>query len=429
MSAGEHHAALTDKGLVLLRELFDEFVRAGELRRVADLLHRRTGLAVADIVRHRPGEEVHVLLDDADRPAQGREIERTDILSVEGDLARGKIIEAGDQAAHRGLAAARGTDDRHVFARPDRQIEVLEHIALLFIVAERHVGKDDLALYVAEVGEGPVIARLRLDRHHLGEALDAGHALFKLLGELHDALDRGDQHRDIEEVRRVIGGRDLLFHHEHTAEEEHHHIHQPVEKAHHRVEPRHIAVGVPLDAGEPCALGVELGALLCFAGKRFDHADAQKGVFGLRVNVARDLAPRFEHRPHLAAEIHRAEEHERQQHERRRGQRQVDRAKEAEADADLDPEDEELLRTVVRELRDIKEVRRDPRHQLADLGVVVVAERDAQQVGEQVLAHIAFDHHAHRVSDIDHIIARADVHELQRPVDRGEGQHQLQRKP
>ena len=52
-------------------------------------------------------------------PAVAR-LEIVDHAAVDADLARGRVLEAGDHAQRRGLAAARGADEHHELAVLDR---------------------------------------------------------------------------------------------------------------------------------------------------------------------------------------------------------------------------------------------------------------------------------------------------------------------
>ncbi len=48
------------------------------------------------------------------------------VLAVEADLTFVGPVEAGDDAQHRGLARARGAEQRHELARGDLEIDMVE---------------------------------------------------------------------------------------------------------------------------------------------------------------------------------------------------------------------------------------------------------------------------------------------------------------
>src|SRR4030095_11388306 len=57
LTAGERDAALADDGIESLSELVDFFVELGQVRGLANLSARGPGIAHADVVRDRIGEE------------------------------------------------------------------------------------------------------------------------------------------------------------------------------------------------------------------------------------------------------------------------------------------------------------------------------------------------------------------------------------
>ena len=70
LAARKAAAALADHGVVALRQLEDEVMRAGELRRLDHPLHRHAGIGERDVVADRAVEQ-HVLLQHhADLAAQ-----------------------------------------------------------------------------------------------------------------------------------------------------------------------------------------------------------------------------------------------------------------------------------------------------------------------------------------------------------------------
>ena len=64
------------------------------------------GLAVCDILQHRPGEQVDLLLHHADGFAQALLRQRADVLPVDADAAARYVVETRNQVAQRGFARA-----------------------------------------------------------------------------------------------------------------------------------------------------------------------------------------------------------------------------------------------------------------------------------------------------------------------------------
>ena len=71
-----------------------------------------SGSAKAMFSATRVGEQEGVLEDDADGAAQVAQAQLPDVDAVETDAAGVDVVEAGQQARHRGLAARRRADER-----------------------------------------------------------------------------------------------------------------------------------------------------------------------------------------------------------------------------------------------------------------------------------------------------------------------------
>ena len=88
--------------------------------RTSTLLLRRVARAEGDVLPHRHVREERVVLEDhPEAPALGRQ--SRDVLAIDDDAARVGRLEAGRQAQHRRLAAARGTQQRQDLARARRE--------------------------------------------------------------------------------------------------------------------------------------------------------------------------------------------------------------------------------------------------------------------------------------------------------------------
>ena len=72
LSTGKLQAALTNNGVIAIREGLDKLMGIGALGDVHDFFLRGTRLAVGDIFANGAGEEVRLLEDHAHRGAQAR---------------------------------------------------------------------------------------------------------------------------------------------------------------------------------------------------------------------------------------------------------------------------------------------------------------------------------------------------------------------
>ena len=82
--------------------------------------------AVGDVVRQRVVEQHHVLRHQRDVAAQVLQADVADVDAVEFDHAGIGIVETRHQIGQRGLARARGADQRHRFAGRDVERDVVK---------------------------------------------------------------------------------------------------------------------------------------------------------------------------------------------------------------------------------------------------------------------------------------------------------------
>ena len=133
------HALVINPTVLLLDEplsnldakLREEVRDADHLRHLVHALlplRRRNFLhaqAELDVLRHGLVREQGVRLEHHAEPAVAR-LEVVGHLSIDADLAGGGVLEAGDHAQRRGLAAAGGADEHHELAVLDRARQVVD---------------------------------------------------------------------------------------------------------------------------------------------------------------------------------------------------------------------------------------------------------------------------------------------------------------
>ena len=132
-------------GVVALRQVLDERMRVGELRRFHDFLVRRVQPTVANVVPHGTGEEVCVLQHHGERAAQVVLFDLLDVDAVVGDGALLHIVKAVDQVRNGRFARAGGTDERYLLTGFGKEVDVFQHVHLL-VVAEGDVVEAHVAL-------------------------------------------------------------------------------------------------------------------------------------------------------------------------------------------------------------------------------------------------------------------------------------------
>ena len=244
-----------------------------------------------------------------------------DVLPVDVDVAACHIVEAGDQIAQGGLAAAGGAHQRQTLAGLDVKADVVQDLIVVIRVLEADVVEPDgtgaglQGLCVGGVvdGHGGV--------HDLSEALDAGHAALELLGELDDAADGGDQGGDVEHVGHEVARADLAVHQRQAARKNDDEVHQAVEQAGGGVEGGHGVVAEGLDLLKVLVALQKLCPLLLLGGKGLHHALTQQTVLDGGVQLADLDALLAEPRPQPSVQVNGHHAHQRHAGEHRQRQR------------------------------------------------------------------------------------------------------------
>src|SRR3989449_3967716 len=126
LAAREAHAPLADERVVAVGARHDEVVSVRLARRAHDLLERRVGPPVRDVIADRVAEEEVLLRDDADLRAERRLRDVAQIVAVERDPPRGHVMEAGHEVDEGGLARARHADEGDDLALADLERDLLQ---------------------------------------------------------------------------------------------------------------------------------------------------------------------------------------------------------------------------------------------------------------------------------------------------------------
>src|ERR1700693_2442909 len=126
LPAGEARAALTQEGLVSIRQRAQKLIGCRGARGRLDLRIARPRTTVGDVLARAGAEQHRILWYEPDLLAQVRRFELHDISIIDADRATYRIIEAQQQLEAGALAGAGRTHDRDILAAADLQIEILE---------------------------------------------------------------------------------------------------------------------------------------------------------------------------------------------------------------------------------------------------------------------------------------------------------------
>ena len=200
LATGDRGAALTDGGVVALRQGMDPCIELRQAASLGDLLIGGVEASVADVVGDGAGEQHAVLQYERDVATQVGDPDLPQVHAVEADLADDRVHAAHQQARQGGLAAAGRADERDLLPGGNAQREVAE--GRVAVVGGGHALEGDLSADVPEVDGVARVGDVDAGLHEVGDPLaggggarDAAGVLGQVAQRLHRGLEvRGEQH-------------------------------------------------------------------------------------------------------------------------------------------------------------------------------------------------------------------------------------------
>lgn len=179
--------------------------------------------------------------------------------------------------------------------------------------------------------------------------------------------------------------------------------------------PGHNPVSRQLRLAELLVVAGETLDFELLVGKRLNDAHSADIVFNPGVVIGHIAEHFSEGGVHFPREVQRNPNHQRYDNKRKDGQLPVDRDHNAERAGQRHHGNEQILRSMMRDLPDIHQVVRHARYQMPRLVIVEKPERQALNPVEQFFAHISLDVDAQLMTVIcDHIVHdRADDEDSQ----------------
>ena len=202
LARGQGRTALLHHGVVAVWQFHDEFVRMHGLGSGHDLLVGGVQFAVADVLTHVAGEDERVLQHDAHLPAQAFQRDGTHVVAVDRHRAFGDVVETRQQVDDRGFARSCRADQRDGFARLHMQIDQIQNVAAVLLVAKDDVVEIDATLDRWQCDGVGRISDFRLHVERFEDTFQIRRAGDELVVEVSDADYR------VPEVVRVADERD-----------------------------------------------------------------------------------------------------------------------------------------------------------------------------------------------------------------------------
>ena len=213
LAGGKRGTTLLHHRVVTVGQVHDEIVRMHCFGRGHDLLVGGVQLAVTNVLTHVAGENERVLQHDAHLSTQAVQRDGTYVVPVNRNRAFGDIVKTRQQVDNRGFARSCRADQRDGFARLHMQIDQIQNVAAVLLVAKDDVVEIDATLDRWQCDGVGRISDFRLHVERFEDTFQIRRAGDELVVEVSDADYR------VPEVVRVADERDQHTRgHVHTAE-------------------------------------------------------------------------------------------------------------------------------------------------------------------------------------------------------------------
>ena len=199
---GQRMTARADGRLQALGERDRPLERVDRLERLHELLGRGVGVREPEVVGERADEDVLLLGDERDLLAQRLQRELDEMDAADLDAARPGRVDPGEEAAESRLARAGGPDDRDALARPQVEVDAVQHVPTGDIRVADVACAERVA--VRHAARGDAVGRHRLDPDEPGER---GAADLDLVEPRDEAVDRVGELLGVEHDRGHLADR------------------------------------------------------------------------------------------------------------------------------------------------------------------------------------------------------------------------------
>ena len=407
LAAGEQGAPLAYIGLEALGHGLDIRIDLRLLGGLDYLLIRGIGATVANVFQNGVRKQEHILLDNADGLVEAVLLNVPHVLAVNGDAALRYIVKSGNQLAECTLAATGGADDGHGLPGGHVQAHVVEHRQRA-VIGEAYVVNPNGACYVFQRLGIRRILNGWLGAHDFYKAVQTREAVGEHLGqggELAHGVDKGG---DIQAEGHQIPIVHFVLHDHEAANRDDHHVQNRQEELHGAVEPAHGLVEGPLGGFEDFVGSIESAVLHILIAKGLGGADAGEAGFDLRIDVSGLLlhpgGDAAEGRPHG----HNDEQKNGHQNAHHQSQLPADGGHDDQCADDGHRGGEHILRAMVGQLRQLKQVRGQAAHELTGAVGVVEVVAHVLHMPEQVRPDVRLHPDAEGVAIVaDNIVQEA----------------------
>ena len=194
------------------------------------------------------------------------------------------------------------------------------------------------------------------------------------------------------------------------------------------MEDSHALVVLFLRAEELQVARAELFMFNGFVGEGFHHTDTGQGILQACVDSGNFAAVVHKDGAHLFVLPYAEHEHHKSDGEQNQRHRHVDPEQQSERTENFEQGNEDVLRSMMSQLADIKEIRDKLAHHLAGVVSVVIREGETLILIKKILTHIAFHARAHDVSLTGNVIPPSEankIHQQQAEGQRGQNTQNL----
>ena len=340
----------------------------------------------ANVLAHCVREEKGLLEDERDRTTHVRDPQLADVVTIQRNTARVRVVQPREQARDRALPGPGRPDEGNRLTRSNVKVESVQN-GMAALVPELHSCQTHVSAHGSlQRFRMARVAQLRLGVQHLGDPRARADRLLQRRHALAEHAQGPDEHRDVGVERderaeaQVAGDHPPAAEPEHGNQSEHR---QELERRHeHGIQPSDLERAVD----DRAAAAPELSRQRAAGSEAFHDTDAAHRLLDQRGRLAPALLQALGARV-VAPGIRPArdgDQRQRDQHDQRKPpvqHQQHDRDREHRQDVT------DRVSDRVHHPRDVLRVGGRARHQLARPDAIVIARVQAQRVREDCIAN------------------------------------------
>ena len=290
---------------------------------------------------------------------------------------------------------------------------MIQHLIRIFVIPKRNILKGNMSLHIRHLHSIGTVLDIRFYIHDLPKTLKSGIAILKLFRKINQRFDGFTEYTDIQKKCHQIADIHTAAGNQRASDQNYIDLNECRKHTHARLKTPHVTVTVSFCRKKSIISLFEFLVLHFFVGKGFYHTYTGQVIFDLCIDI-RDLhSVSSKCRTHLFIQDKSESKHKWQYQKGRQRQHSINIHKDHQGSQDFQHRQNNILRTVVQKLCDIKKVCRDPAHQLSDFRIIVESKGQLLHMVKNLCPHIVFYFCPHHMTVISDKIPAEQIHQKQ----------------